>query len=98
MDREESPSDGDFSLLGPDGLLRWRAIAKDRADLPPSQAVVKDAQQELAPGEITILNTHHVDQADCGLKSLTAVLTPRSFSQSTFNREVQFSTKPIIVD
>jgi hypothetical protein len=52
MDREESPSDGDFSLLGPDGLLRWRAIAKDGADLPPSQAVVEDAQQELAPGEI----------------------------------------------
>jgi FtsP/CotA-like multicopper oxidase with cupredoxin domain len=45
-------NDGDFSLLGPDGLLQWRAIAKDGADLPPSQAVVKDAQQELAPGEI----------------------------------------------
>jgi hypothetical protein len=28
------------------------AVAKDGADLPPSQAVVKDAQQELAPGEI----------------------------------------------
>jgi hypothetical protein len=45
-------NDGDFSLLGPGGLLQWRAIAKDGADLPPSQAVVKDAQQELAPGEI----------------------------------------------
>lgn len=44
-------NDGDFSLLGPCGLLQWRAIAKDGADLPPSQAVVKDAQQELAPGE-----------------------------------------------
>lgn len=45
-------NDGDFSLLGPDGLLRWRAIAKDGADLPLSQALVKEAQQELAPGEI----------------------------------------------
>ena len=43
---------GSFSLLGPNGLLQWRAIAKDGADLPPSQAVLKDAQQELAPGEI----------------------------------------------
>jgi hypothetical protein len=41
-----------FSLLGADGLLQWRAIAKDGADLPPSQAVLKDAQQELAPREI----------------------------------------------
>ncbi len=45
-------NDGDFCLLGPYGLLQWRAIAKDGADLPPSQAVVKDAQQEFAPGEI----------------------------------------------
>ena len=45
-------NDGAFSLLGPDGLLQWRAIAKDGAELPPSLAVVKDAQQELAPGEI----------------------------------------------
>lgn len=43
---------GTFSLLGPSGLLQWRAIAKDGADLPNSQAVVKDAQQEIFPGEI----------------------------------------------
>jgi hypothetical protein len=36
----------------------------------------------------TISSTPHLDQADRGLKSLTAVLTPRSFSQSKFNREV----------
>jgi manganese oxidase len=45
-------NNGDFSLLGPDGLLQWRAIAKDGADLPPSQALMKDARQEVAPGEI----------------------------------------------
>ena len=45
-------NDGNFFLLGPGGPLQWRAIAKDGADLPPSQALVKDAQQELAPGEI----------------------------------------------
>jgi len=43
---------GDFSLLGPNGLLQWRAIAKDGADLPPSQAVMRGAHQEVAPGEI----------------------------------------------
>jgi FtsP/CotA-like multicopper oxidase with cupredoxin domain len=44
-------NDGDFSLVGPDGVLQWRAIAKDGADLPPSQAVVKDAKQTVAAGE-----------------------------------------------
>ena len=46
-----NPNDGIFSLLGPDGLLQWRAIAKDGAELPPSQAIMKDAQQLLATGE-----------------------------------------------
>jgi hypothetical protein len=43
-------NDGDFFLLGPEGPLQWRAIAKDGADLPPSQAVLKDAKQEPARG------------------------------------------------
>jgi FtsP/CotA-like multicopper oxidase with cupredoxin domain len=43
---------GTFSLLGSSGLLQWRAIAKDGADLRNAQAVVKDAQQEILPGEI----------------------------------------------
>jgi manganese oxidase len=46
-------NNGDFSLRGPDGkVLQWRAMAKDGADLPPSQAMMKDAQQDLSPGEI----------------------------------------------
>jgi FtsP/CotA-like multicopper oxidase with cupredoxin domain len=42
---------GVFSLMGPAGLLRWRAVAKDGADLPPSQAVMQDSRQLLWPGE-----------------------------------------------
>jgi manganese oxidase len=45
-------NNGDFSLLGADGLLQWRAIAKDGAELPSSQAVMKDAMQTVAAGEI----------------------------------------------
>ena len=40
-----------FSLLGPAGLRQWRAVAKDGADLPSSQAVVKEARQSTLPGE-----------------------------------------------
>ena len=45
-------NNSDFSLRGPNGLLQWRAIAKDGADLPSSQALMKDAQQQVAAGEI----------------------------------------------
>jgi FtsP/CotA-like multicopper oxidase with cupredoxin domain len=34
------------------GPLQWRAMAKDGADLPHSQAMIKDAQQDLSSGEI----------------------------------------------
>jgi FtsP/CotA-like multicopper oxidase with cupredoxin domain len=44
-------NDGIFSLHGPNGLLQWHALAKDGADLPPSQATMKDAEQSLATGE-----------------------------------------------
>ena len=40
-----------FSLIGPAGLMRWRAVAKDGADLPASQAVMQDSQQALWEGE-----------------------------------------------
>ena len=43
---------GFFSLLGPDGLLQWRAIAKDGADLPPAQAVMQEARQSALAGEV----------------------------------------------
>src|SRR5262249_34826848 len=32
-------------------LVRWRAIAKDGRDLPPDQATVRPAQQQLGNGE-----------------------------------------------
>jgi len=40
-----------FSLKGPKGLVQWRAVAKDGADLPASQAVMQDSQQSLWSGE-----------------------------------------------
>lgn len=43
---------GSFSLLGTDGLLQWRAIAKDGYDLPPAQAVMQEARQLALAGEI----------------------------------------------
>jgi manganese oxidase len=43
---------GTFSLLGREGQLQWRAIAKDGADLPPAQAVMQDARQLALAGEI----------------------------------------------
>lgn len=40
-----------FSLLKDTTLARWRAVAKDGADLPPSQATVRAATQVLTVGE-----------------------------------------------
>jgi len=39
------------SLIGPAGLAKWRAVAKDGADLPTAQAVVLDSQQLVWTGE-----------------------------------------------
>lgn len=38
-------------MSGPEGLLRWRAVAKDGADLPSAQAIMKEARQSTLPGE-----------------------------------------------
>lgn len=42
---------GVVSLLGPAGLVKWRAVAKDGADLPSAQAVMLDSQQLVWTGE-----------------------------------------------
>ncbi len=39
-------------LLDGDTHLNWRAVAKDGADLPPSQATVRPAKLQMDPGEI----------------------------------------------
>jgi FtsP/CotA-like multicopper oxidase with cupredoxin domain len=39
------------SLHGEDRLARWRAVAKDGADLPPKQATVRDATLPISVGE-----------------------------------------------
>lgn len=39
------------SLRGDAGPVRWRPIAKDGADLPPSQTAAKPAQQTISVGE-----------------------------------------------
>ena len=43
---------GIFSLVGQEGQLQWRAVAKDGADLPPAQAVMQEARQLALAGEI----------------------------------------------
>ena len=43
---------GIFSLVGQEGQLQWRAVAKDGADLPPVQAVMQEARQLALAGEI----------------------------------------------
>jgi FtsP/CotA-like multicopper oxidase with cupredoxin domain len=40
-----------FSLKGSGGLIQWRAVAKDGADLPAHQAVMQESQQQLWSGE-----------------------------------------------
>jgi FtsP/CotA-like multicopper oxidase with cupredoxin domain len=42
---------GSLTFGGQEGLVQWRAHSKDGADLPPAQAVVKDAKLTLGPGE-----------------------------------------------
>ena len=39
------------SLTSEERLLKWRAIAKDGADLPPQQATVQDAKWNISVGE-----------------------------------------------
>ena len=39
------------SLRGDGGAVQWRAVAKDGADLPPSQIVKRAAQQIISVGE-----------------------------------------------
>jgi len=42
---------GLVSLSGPGGVAQWRALAKDGADLPASQALMQSAQQLTFAGE-----------------------------------------------
>jgi len=39
------------SIRGDDGVQKWKAIAKDGADLPPSQMTTQAAQQTISVGE-----------------------------------------------
>lgn len=39
------------TLVGPTGPVQWKAVAKDGADLPPSQATPRPARQQVAVGE-----------------------------------------------
>ena len=42
---------GVVSLRGANGPVKWRAVAKDGADLPPSQATARPAKQPISVGE-----------------------------------------------
>ena len=41
-----------FELRGPESIASWRPVAKDGAELPPSQSAARPAFMVLAPGEI----------------------------------------------
>jgi FtsP/CotA-like multicopper oxidase with cupredoxin domain len=43
--------DGMVTLREGDKILKWRLLAKDGQDVPPAQAVVKDARQPIGVGE-----------------------------------------------
>lgn len=52
IDIGTNDSDMTISLLDEGGKpVRWRALAKDGADLPPAQATMKSAQQDITVGE-----------------------------------------------
>jgi FtsP/CotA-like multicopper oxidase with cupredoxin domain len=40
-----------FTLRNDSTVARWRAVAKDGADLPPAQATERNAHIEMGPGE-----------------------------------------------
>jgi FtsP/CotA-like multicopper oxidase with cupredoxin domain len=42
---------GIVSLLDDKGPVKWRAVAKDGADLPPAQAITRPAKQPISVGE-----------------------------------------------
>ena len=42
---------GVVTLLGDNGPVQWRAVAKDGADLPPAQATARPAEQPISVGE-----------------------------------------------
>jgi hypothetical protein len=47
-----APSDEmDLELSGPGGVVTWRALAKDGADLPAGQATLRPARLHTGPGE-----------------------------------------------
>jgi len=47
-----SPNDpAVISLIGPTGFVKWRAVAKDGADLPTAQTVMQEARQVVWTGE-----------------------------------------------
>lgn len=56
------------SLVGDGGLAKWRAIAKDGADLPPQQATVRDAAQLVSVGETYDFEFAHPAPGDYELR------------------------------
>jgi FtsP/CotA-like multicopper oxidase with cupredoxin domain len=59
---------GMVSLLDGSSPVRWRAIAKDGADLPPAQALVQEARQAVSVGETYDFEFEPVTKGDLRLE------------------------------
>jgi FtsP/CotA-like multicopper oxidase with cupredoxin domain len=67
-----APNDGKvIRLLSGDAPVRWRAVAKDGADLPPHQAVMRPAVILMGPGETADFELTVSEPAELSLDVLT---------------------------
>jgi manganese oxidase len=80
-----TPNNGglQLSLLARGSPVRWRAVAKDGADLPPAQAIEKEARQVVSVGETYDFEFQPTAKDDLRLELL------RPFNRSWAVEEVQ---------
>ena len=71
------------SLIAGSSLARWRAVAKDGADLPPAQAVEQEARQVISVGEAYDFEFEPTTRGDLRLEVL------RPFNRTLAVAEVQ---------
>ena len=71
------------SLLAGSSPARWRAVAKDGADLPPAQAVEQEARQVISVGEAYDFEFEPTTRGDLRLEVL------RPFNRTLAVAEVQ---------
>lgn len=80
-----------FTLRNDSTIARWRAVAKDGADLPPVQATLRTAHVEMGPGETADFEFRPLQAGEWRMEiksvdpgwyiPLTVIVTPRDASQ-----------------